>query len=131
MVAMTSLAYSHPWTGSDIVIGTSGTSTYTASGYIYATEAFDFGAVSIMARQGSDQGQLVAMRESMCGSESLQGHCPTHYVSRAIHFPQATHVVTSQNCAYDGNHQLHPTDYGQGAGICAGKNVDFNEITVY
>lgn len=56
--------------------------------------------------------------------------CGTVDNSPTVHFPQSSHFVYTQNCAFDDSHELHPRDnsFGQYAGVCSGKNVDYNSI---
>ncbi len=128
LVAMSSVAWSHPWTSSGLQYWEQGTSSYGARARLVSSSSYDYHGLIVQVRQTNSDGPIIGQRSSSCGE--VDEGCGTVDYSPTVYFPQSSHFVSTRICAYDGSHELHPRDnsYGHTGGVCHGKNVDYNTI---
>lgn len=128
LIALSSVALSHPWTSSGLQYWEQGASSYGARARLVSSSSYDFHGLNVLVRKTNRNGPVVGDRSSSCG-EVNEGCGNTTY-SPAVYFPQSSHHVATRICAFDRPHALHPLDnsYGQTGGVCHGHNVDYNTI---
>jgi hypothetical protein len=123
LLGLGTIAYADPWDHHHIHYGASG-SNWRARTHLGSTSAYDFHGLDIQAKLNGS-GSPVAKQSATCGA--VNEGCGTSAYSPYAYFPQAgNYLVELQICAYDDRHQMHPWDFGQFGGVCAGYNVHYH-----